>query len=322
MTASVDVPARHCCAAESVGLLDARTKNLAIVKGYSPTSATTESSWPLVWLSFSPGVLGKEPLEGSAALPALRTITPRWNGAWAKVKQALLLVRAEARKVWLAGNKVHCPCCGRSFRAFIHSKGWSQSLCPNCFSLSRHRSMWLYVATRTDAFTRGDILHFAAEQCLKGRLRARADSLYITADLRNPADVRADITRLPFKPASFDAIICSHILEHVLDDWAAVNEFFRVLKPGGWAMVLVPIDPEMDRTDEDPSVTDPQERENRFGQHDHVRSYGVDFPARLAAGGFAVQALRSTDLVDAPTAAQYDLSGDILFICTKPPASR
>jgi SAM-dependent methyltransferase len=52
--------------------------------------------------------------------------------------------------------------------------------------------------------------------------------------------VRGDALRLPFADATFDRIIASEVLEHISDDETAIEELFRVLKPGGWIAVTVP----------------------------------------------------------------------------------
>jgi SAM-dependent methyltransferase len=96
----------------------------------------------------------------------------------------------------------------------------------------------------------------------------------------NPrAMVRMDITDIQYPKDTFDVIYCSHVLEHVVDDRKAMREFHRVLRPDGWALLLVPIT--VEKTFEDPSVTDPEERLSVFGQEDHVRCYGPDYVERL-----------------------------------------
>jgi SAM-dependent methyltransferase len=54
------------------------------------------------------------------------------------------------------------------------------------------------------------------------------------------AAVGADATSLPFPDGAFDWVIAAEILEHVPDDWAAMTEIARVLRPGGTAAVTVP----------------------------------------------------------------------------------
>ncbi len=112
---------------------------------------------------------------------------------------------------------------------------------------------------------------------------------YVTADLNDPSvDVRMDITNIPYSDCEFDVIVCSHVLEHVSDDRKAISELFRILKPGGWALLLVPIDPSRKETFEDPTITSPEERLHYFWQEDHVRLYGLDYRDRLEAAGFIV----------------------------------
>ncbi len=144
----------------------------------------------------------------------------------------------------------------------------------------------------------------------------------VTADL-DPAgvDVQADITALPFPPGNFDAVLCSHVLEHVQDDRAAMSEIARVLRPGGWALVLVPLDggaPRPTRIRPSPTRDD---RQREFWQHDHVRLYALDIADRLAAAGLTVRAERVAEGLPAGSARRYGLQADeTIFHCTRPPS--
>jgi SAM-dependent methyltransferase len=139
------------------------------------------------------------------------------------------------------------------------------------------------------------LLHVAPESCLSRKLQRIYE--YISVDLDGSrALMQMDITGLTFPNEYFDAIVCNHVLEHIPDDHAALSEMYRVLKPGGWASIQVPLAGET--TVEDLSVSDPLKREQRFGQHDHVRSYGKDFMQRLQSAGFSVTVLPKEMLVD------------------------
>jgi len=125
-----------------------------------------------------------------------------------------------------------------------------------------------------------------------------------------------DITEIPFESESYDAIICIHVLEHVENDRKAMDELYRVLKPGGWAMITVPIDFNRE-TYEDPSIISPEERKKHFGEEQHVRFYGFDFAERLKACGFEVQLDRGEDL-PLETKEKYGLlDNEHVFYCTK-----
>ena len=162
--------------------------------------------------------------------------------------------------------------------------------CPVCGAHERHRLIWLYCHARTDLFDGRPkrLLHVAPEPCLTRELR-RVDALeYVGADLeRRHATVRMDVTAILFGDASFDVILCNHVLEHVPEDRKAMRELLRVLKPGGWAIMQVPIKGET--TQEDATVTSAAERTRLYGQHDHVRQYGRDYAERLRAAGFLVE---------------------------------
>jgi SAM-dependent methyltransferase len=188
---------------------------------------------------------------------------------------------------------VECPCCGGRFRRFepFGAKIRENALCPECGALERHRLQWLYLRERTNIRSaRLRLLHFAPEPYLQKLLRALPNLDYVSADLRSPrADLLTDILALPVASDRFDVVLCSHVLEHVPDDRAAMRELLRVMKPGGWGVIQVPIGPRRETTFEDWSVTSEADRERVFGQLDHVRIYGTDYYDRLREAGFDVE---------------------------------
>ncbi len=162
------------------------------------------------------------------------------------------------------------------------------------------------------------MLHVAPELFLESKFRQIHGVDYLTADLYNPkAMVKMDITDIQYPDQSFDIIYCSHVLEHVLDDVKAMTEFHRVLKHGGWAILLVPIFGE--KTYENTSIVAPKDRLKAFGQSDHVRKYGQDYVDRLREAGFTVEVTTVSDLVSDNEAIRMGLTsaaGEI-FYCTK-----
>lgn len=192
------------------------------------------------------------------------------------------------------GDNFTDPIDGRNYKAFLpygYEKQRQNVLSPGTLSLERHRLMWLYLQKETDFFTSNlKVLHMAPEQSFYKRFRKMKNLDYTTCDLDSPiADVKADIQDLPFENNSFDVVFCNHVLEHVEDDKKAMDELFRVMKPGGWGIFQVPIRYQLEKTFEDNSITDRKERIEKFGQYDHVRVYGKDYYETLSKAGFEVE---------------------------------
>ncbi|NLN34077.1 MAG: class I SAM-dependent methyltransferase [Flavobacteriaceae bacterium] len=197
--------------------------------------------------------------------------------------------------VWMyRGDNFTDPIDGKNYKSFLpygYEKQRQNVLSPGTLSLERHRLMWLYLQNETDFLTSNlKVLHMAPEQSFYKRFRTMKNLNYITCDLDSPiADVKADIQDLPFEENSFDVIFCNHVLEHVDNDQKALSELFRVMKPGGWGILQVPIRYQQEKTFEDPTITDRKERIEKFGQYDHVRVYGMDYYEKLADAGFEVE---------------------------------
>lgn len=189
------------------------------------------------------------------------------------------------------GKKVECPICNHHYKKFLpygRINSRENALCPNCLSLERHRLIWLYLKEKTNFFSQKlNVLHIAPEHCFIRPFEDLHRENYITADIESPlAKVKMDIHQIPFPQNHFDAILCNHVLEHVRDDIQVMKEFHRVLKPGGWAILQIPFfNPVPEKTFEDHSITNPREREKIFGQDDHVRKYGKDYPERIKQSG-------------------------------------
>jgi SAM-dependent methyltransferase len=201
------------------------------------------------------------------------------------------LVRAAARRVQARahrGDAVLCPICGGHFDRFKDDRNRPNALCWRCGSHERHRAQWLLLERRTELLAGArSMLHFAPEWALQRRLEEIKGLRYVTADLAQPGvDLALDVTAIELPDASFDAILCSHVLEHVDDDRAAMAELRRITAPGGWCAVMVPLDLGRERTYEDPSITAPDDRKRAFWQHDHVRLYAADIGERLRDAGF------------------------------------
>lgn len=239
-----------------------------------------------------------------------------------------LLIRAsylfrQVAPLLYRGNAVTCPVCERSFGKFL-SYGSKVAfrpnvLCPHCLSLERHRLLWLYLRERTNFF-KDDlrVLHIAPEQCFHQRFKDAKNIEYVTGDLESPlAEHHFDLHNIPFRSGSFDVVICNHVMEHVADDLRCMQEIYRVLKPGGWSIMQVPIDYSRADTYEDASIVTPEDREKHFWQKDHVRLFGRDYPQRLAKAGFEVLAENFVQEIDPALRSKYRLQSEELIYLAK-----
>jgi SAM-dependent methyltransferase len=232
-------------------------------------------------------------------------------------RKRLRALERRIRGMALRGDAVVCPCCGHSFSRFL-SFGRPRrvnAMCPHCGALERHRFLWLYLQREKHILTTpARLLHVAPETTLRSLLERLPHLDYVTLDrFADDVTVRCNLEALTFADAAFDAVICYHVLEHVDDDRQAMRELARVLKPGGWAVLEVPIKESRARTDEDPTVADPVERFRRFGQEDHVRTYGIDFFTRLAESGFRVDARRYEEVFPADIVSRHAIPARGLF---------
>lgn len=208
--------------------------------------------------------------------------------------------RHQGRHDAFAGNNVFCPICEKSFITFLpfglHKR--SNAQCPSCFSLERHRLIWMYFKQETNLF--GDrklrMLHVAPERQMYSVLNSLPSIEYFPCAKMDdecpdayPSNTRnIDITSIDLEDDFFDVIYCSHVLEHIPDDRQAMKELNRILRQDGWAILQVPLNKALTNTYEDFSIQRPEDREKHFGQKDHVRVYGQDYKRRLEDSGFQV----------------------------------
>lgn len=226
--------------------------------------------------------------------------------------------------VWfMKGNRFVDPIDNQGYYSLLpygYEKQRDNVLSPGTFSLERHRLMWLYLKNESSFFTeKAKVLHIAPEQSFIKRFRAMDNLEYITSDLESPlADVKADICDLPFGDDTFDIVFCNHVLEHIPDDTKAMQELYRVLKPGGMGIFQIPQDLNREKTFADDSIVDQKERAKIFGQYDHVRIYGRDYFDKLRSIGFTVIEENYTQKLNLELVVKHCLApGEIIPVCYK-----
>lgn len=230
-------------------------------------------------------------------------------------KQYLLLIKPLFSK-----KKVLCPFCNWSGEEFLEHglKTRKNARCPKCGALERHRLYYLYLQKILPKDKNVKVLHFAPERILSDLFRSFENIDYISADLDSEKAMKQeDITKLSFADNTFDIIFCSHVLEHIEDDSKAMREVYRVLRPGGFAILQVPLGKGRKETFEDFSVRSPEEREKVFGQWDHVRIYGQDYIDRLKGAGFEVKIDDFYSALDDGSCTKYALKKEDIHLCQK-----
>ena len=218
-------------------------------------------------------------------------------------------LKRRAQTQYISGEHVICPYCDVKYRKFLPTGILNRAFfktaeadrvrqldhvticnlkCPRCGSSERHRLAFFYLkeAKKFDSISGARILDVAPDQYVTDALFKRDDLDYVSMDLyRENAQYSMDLTAMSFDDDSFDIVICYHTLEHIKDDGKAMREMYRVMRPGGWAILQVPL--WADDTVEDPG-TAREDYLRLYGHVDHVRRYGKDFKNRLEAAGFKV----------------------------------
>lgn len=245
------------------------------------------------------------------------------------LKQNVLPKYLWVRSLKYRGNNVYCPCCDTGFSGFIEvGPKREPMMCPRCRSNDRDRFFWLYLEKHPELLWAGmKILHIAPEAIYYKRFKSIPNVKYVCGDkfIMNfnntyPIDtIYIDITDMSqFADNSFDFIYCSHVLEYIKKDNKALQEFYRVLKPNGNAIISVPINFGHYKTLEDESITDPLEQERLYGDKGHLRYYGEDYVERVKAAGFKTLFTPVKDFISAEMIKKCAIKpSDVVHHCYK-----
>ncbi|CAA7194366.1 class I SAM-dependent methyltransferase [Chryseobacterium potabilaquae] len=222
--------------------------------------------------------------------------------------QLLQKIKKKLKLIYFSGSNYHCPFCGYSSKSLevvghdlpvlrekqVIGGGRRPAGCYKCHSRDRERLLYAFIIEELKLPPETRILHIAPEIKLSKILLNKNFNEYICGDLHTPGYHYPDyvkninILNIPYEDNHFDIVICNHVLEHIPQDIEAMTELRRVLKPGGKAILQVPISKNNQSTHEDFTISDPKKREELFGQFDHVRIYGQDYFSRLESAGFLV----------------------------------
>lgn len=211
-----------------------------------------------------------------------------------------------------------CPICGYVGK-FTSYGGYyirPDARCGGCRSLERHRLLKLWVDENKERLTSADVIHFAPEASVAKFVKPLAAN-YSSADLfRKNVDHNWNIEEIDCEDSKFDMVFCSHVLEHVDSD-KALSELFRILRPKGIALVMIPICEGLDETYENPRAVEGTDTDRwmHFQQRDHIRLFGKDFREQVRRIGFDL----SEKTAHGEDAVKYGLiMGEKVFVLTKP----
>jgi SAM-dependent methyltransferase len=207
-----------------------------------------------------------------------------------------------------------CNVCG--YRGRFHAAGKPRRIdarCPKCGSAERYRLLALWLDRHGGFLGNANVLHFAPEAGVTAMLQKRVGR-YESADIAPGRAMRVlNIEAIAADDASYDCVVCSHVLEHV-DDAKALREIMRVLKPGGVVLIMLPVIEGWASTYENPAVISLEDRKRHYGQADHVRYYGADVRQRITEVGFALEEFTA----EGPDVLTYALQrGEKVFIARK-----
>lgn len=229
----------------------------------------------------------------------------------------LLYGKAEGRHTQPSDLAHRCPVCSKRIGGFLpisshfdenrrkygypftfddlETMNPNQYSCPSCGASDRDRLYALYIEKLLEQNSLSNstaLLDIAPSQPLKLFFLKFPNIKYQSADkYMEDVDLIVDITDMAGVHSEvYDIFICSHVLEHVANDKKALSELFRILKPGGFGILMVPIILKIEQIDEDPTILEAETRWRRFGQDDHVRLYSKEgFIKRVQEAGFIVK---------------------------------
>jgi len=243
------------------------------------------------------------------------------------------------RFAWPRNHK--CILCGHAFFRFLpyksgglHAFGLMAAVgavgsdlehfeCPWCGCNDRERHLFLYMTAvgLLPSMSGLSVLHFAPEKRLSPRILEAHPDRYTKCDLfPQTVDVmRVDLLETPFEDCKFDLVIANHVMEHVADDLVALREVYRVLKPGGYAILQTPFSSKLHRTWSDPGIDTDEARLHAHGQEDHVRLYGCDVFQRFESVGLESHVKHHRELFAEITGREFGVNEDEPFFLFQRP---
>lgn len=237
-------------------------------------------------------------------------------------------------------NQYCCNICKHKVGRFIPYKNDNKSLktlpkaldvigsdtinfeCPWCGAHDRERHLFMYMHATGffDILPKMRVLHFAPELRLAKLIAAENPTQYIKCDLhpKMPDIQKVDMLAIPYPDKYFNLVIANHVLEHVSDDILALKEIYRIVKPGGHAILQTPFSPTLHKTWSDNGVITDQARLFAYGQEDHVRLFGKDIFDRFSSTGLTSKVQQHNDFFSISDSKQFGVNAvEPFFLYTR-----
>jgi SAM-dependent methyltransferase len=203
-----------------------------------------------------------------------------------------------------------CNICGWAGDRFDGVDHVESNQCPACGSIARDRFVSYLALSRGAAVRGSSVIETSPRLGQAYRRYMKRMYTYLSTDFDQSAhiaDIFMDIQKMDLASNSIDTFITSHVLEHVPDTHIAASELFRVVKPGGTAVVAIPL---LNGT-----TCVPTEPEYHGDNTLVFWRFGWDLREILAAAGFTVEVavtaafadLLRTKQWDGPVSSEFDL---------------
>lgn len=184
--------------------------------------------------------------------------------------------------------------------------------CPWCGAHDRERHLYLYMQSMSlfSGLSNKKIIHFAPEKRLSTRIAQCQPKEYVRCDLfpKSSDIIRVDMLNMQFEDETFDLLIANHVMEHVSDEFQATEEIFRVLKPGGYAILQTPYSSKLNETWCDKGIDEDEMRLQAYGQEDHVRLYGRDIFTRFSTSGLCPKVCAHNEILTDYKSIKYGVN--------------
>jgi SAM-dependent methyltransferase len=223
--------------------------------------------------------------------------------------------------LFFKGKRVRCNICSHNFRQFMKDNYLKREnvRCPQCGSLEAGRVLWFYLTNEVlGKKNKNKFLYFSPDPIIIERLdQYKLELESVPSDYFNRIN---NSNFIKLTGGKYDVIIFVQLLQIVKDEQVAFAELKRLLRTGGFVLIMTLVNWEMDHTYPKPVTDEDKERLKRFYTPGLERVYGSDVAKRLIKAGFDVETIDYADQLGSAAREYYRLgegAREIIFKCKK-----